>query len=121
MKAHSRAMGNAMARLTLHAMVPLSRTIELVCLMAGLAIVPTSQEETMAGTNPTGRNPFVLPPDEEVFRMREADKNQKAQDRITRRGQKVCTTVARTPTGYLVTSFSAARTYNHMDRTAGMQ
>eukprot|EP00904_Undaria_pinnatifida_P004217 jgi/Undpi1/13797/HiC_scaffold_9.g03448.m1 len=43
----------------------------------------------MAGTNPTGRNPFVLPPDEEVFRMREADKNQKAQDRITRRGQKV--------------------------------
>lgn len=54
-----------------------------------LGIVWATQDEAMAGTNPTGRNPFVLPPDEEVFRMREADKSKKAQDRITRRGQKV--------------------------------
>lgn len=58
----------------------------------------------MAGTNPAGRNPFVLPPDEEVFRMREADKNKKAQDRITRRGQKVCKNPMFKATGHCYTA-----------------
>lgn len=60
----------------------------------------------MPGTNPAGRNPFVLPPDEEVFRMREADKNKKAQDRITRRGQKVCETQWSKATGHYTAVYS---------------
>lgn len=40
-------------------------------------------------SNALDRNPFVLPADEEVFRMREEEKSRKAQDRIARRGQKV--------------------------------
>lgn len=94
-------------------------------LMAGLVIVSTLQEEAMAGSNPTGRNPFVLPPDEEVFRMREADKNQKAQDRITRRGQKVScnvhtAVVARTRQENYRAFFLAAG-YNFTERTGGMR
>lgn len=40
-------------------------------------------------TDPEGANPFVLPADEEVFRMREQEKPRKARERIARREQKV--------------------------------
>ncbi|CAM9780752.1 unnamed protein product, partial [Pylaiella littoralis] len=46
-------------------------------------------DEASTGTNSLNRNPFILPADEEVFRMRHEQKSKKAQERVARRGQKV--------------------------------
>ncbi|CAM9669420.1 unnamed protein product, partial [Scytosiphon promiscuus] len=48
-----------------------------------------TDEEASACSNSLDRNPFILPADEEVFRMRQEEKSRKAQERVARRGQKV--------------------------------
>ncbi|CAM9520668.1 unnamed protein product [Ectocarpus sp. 4 AP-2014] len=48
-----------------------------------------SHEEALAGSSSADRNPFILPADEEVFRMRQEEKSRKAKERVARRGQKV--------------------------------
>ncbi|CAM9386911.1 unnamed protein product [Ectocarpus sp. 12 AP-2014] len=46
-------------------------------------------DEALAGSSSADRNPFILPADEEVFRMRQDEKSRKAKERVARRGQKV--------------------------------
>ncbi|CAM9372235.1 unnamed protein product [Ectocarpus sp. 6 AP-2014] len=48
-----------------------------------------SHDEALAGSSSADRNPFILPADEEVFRMRQEEKSRKAKERVARRGQKV--------------------------------
>ncbi|CAM9243189.1 unnamed protein product, partial [Hapterophycus canaliculatus] len=48
-----------------------------------------TDEEASASSNSLNRNPFILPADEEVFRMRQEEKSRKAKERVARRGQKV--------------------------------
>ncbi|CAM9659773.1 unnamed protein product, partial [Sphacelaria rigidula] len=47
------------------------------------------QEEGSQASKKMERNPFILPADEEVFRMKEDEQSRKARDRIARRRQKV--------------------------------
>lgn len=58
--------------------------------------VSRAQEESPVADS-VDRNPFILPPDEEVFRMREEEKSRKAQERVARREQKVRTTLLHLP------------------------